>query len=99
MIQLIKKYPEQMLIKEVNHQIMKMKEASITHDETKHFLETAKLLQAKRLQQDMQGIGQTIQDEFEDTNTYYEQAYHASENNIDKQVTIDFLSNPVYDTS
>ena len=73
-------------------------ETSITQDEMKQFLDTAKLLKVKGLQQNMDGIDQNIQDEFEDNKNDYEEAYYASQNNIAEQETIDLLGDPVYDT-
>ena len=73
-------------------------EASITQDEIKHFLDIAKLLQVKGLQQNVLDIDQNIPDEFEDTKNDFEEAYYASQNNIAEQETIDLLGDPVYDT-
>merc|ERR1712055_307089 len=67
-------------------------EASITQDEMKDFFETAKSLQIKGLQGDVQGMGENIQEELKpqlvDTNNEYEEAYYGDQNNINNQETI-----------
>jgi len=82
-------------------------EAFITQDEMKQFFETAEILQVKGLQEDWQGIGKNIKieltPEFEDSNNEYENADHASLNNIANQETIVGASiihnnDSVYDT-
>jgi len=67
-------------------------EVSITQDEMKDFFETAKSLQIKGLQGDIQGMGENIQEELKpelvDTNKEYEEAYHSGQNNITNEETI-----------
>merc|ERR1712183_724288 len=67
-------------------------EASITQDEMKFFFETAKSLQIKGLQGDIQGTGENIQEELKpelvDTNNEYVEVYHSVQNNIVNHDTV-----------
>ena len=73
-------------------------EASMTQEEMKHFLETAKLLQVRGLQGDIQSIGQynqnEVKTEFDSSKSSYEEPFSASQETIvDSFNSLDDLTN------